>query len=456
VNYWLWSNGTDQLEIIVHRRPIANFLAFGALTNPTTKTLYIKSTAYDLDHQLKSNKGIVSTEYKWRFANDSTWQNGYPSTVTAGNPIYVWQRVLDEEGAWSYPVTKYIDFDALRNPPEAQFTIAKNPINVDELLKLRDSSFAKEGTLVKWHWIVKKLSDGSTIQDAQYTTHNAGTGTLAGYDSNVRTNYQSLGLGTYVIFLRVKDSYGSWSDGGTDTDYDINSFYNQVLIVQEGNKLLNFRVDIVRDLQLESYYKDIATGTYPDKPIYVNGMAIDGANFGISSLTKGYKFEFEIDSLNFNADTDTVEIVPHFYTGDLFTRDAAERDLYWEDSKHQIWKAGQGGHAPWNKIVLTKDNRKITGTNIATWRGEYLIPATAWAVPLGTPATDAKSKDLKRDIIVNFEIKGYKARVMKYDYNLQQWGIERTIPKYPYQIGDVIRYSWSKSCLDDIESKDNR
>lgn len=128
-NYWLWSNGTNQLEIYAHRRPIADFLAFGTVVNPTTKTLKIKSKAYDLDHISQANKGIVSTEWKWKFANnDTTWKDGYPATVTKGNPIYVWQRVLDLEGAWSYPKIMFIDADTLpiNNPP----TVDANPQSV--------------------------------------------------------------------------------------------------------------------------------------------------------------------------------------------------------------------------------------------------------------------------------------------------------------------------------------
>lgn len=575
VNYWLWSNRMNQQEIYVHRRPIADFLAWGGLINATTKSLNITSYAYDLDHQSKANKGIVSTEMKWKYAdNDTVWKDGYPTTITQGNPINIWQRVLDEEGAWSKPVMKQIEFEGVRNLPVAQFTIAKNPIILDELLKIRDTSYAREGTLarwhwivvnadtgttvqnaqftsrnagtgalagydanvrtnysalgpgnyrvylrvkdsnnlwsdegtdaaynlnyfytqsftvvnppvarftiaknpivedellklrdtsfanesnlVRWHWVVRKLSNNTIIQNAQFTNSNAGTGELAGYDANVRTDYESLGPGSYKIYLRVKDSNNIWSDGGTDTEYDLNRFYNQTLVVNEGFKLLNFRVSIIRDLQLRDYYKNSILGTYPDKPIYVNGMGIDGANFGISSLTKGYMFEFEIDSLYFNGDADTIEIVPHFYTGDAISRDAAERDLYWEDSKHLIWKAGQGGHAAWNKIVLTKADRKATSPNAATWRGKYLIPGTAWAVPLGTLPANAKASNLKGDIIVSFQIKGYKGGILKYDYNIKQWPVERTQIKNPYLIGDVIRYNYLKSNLDDIKFKDNR
>jgi hypothetical protein len=575
MNYWLWSNGTNQLEIYVHRRPIADFLAWGGLINAATKSLNITSYAYDLDHQSQANKGIVNTEWKWKFVNnDTVWKNGYPTTITQGNPIYVWQRVLDEEGVWSNPSMKLIEFEVLKNLPVAQFTITKNPINIDELLKIKDTSFAREGTLTRWHWIVVNADTGAIVQNSQFTNRNAGTGALAGFDANILTNYSSLGagnyrvylrvkdsnnlwsdegtdasynlnyfysqsftvvsppvaqfnilknpikadeslrlrdtsyarmgiltnwhwvvvklntgatvqnaqfannnngsgalegydanvitdfntlgVGSYRIYLRVKDSAGIWSDGGTDDSYNLNYFYSQLLTVEEPFMLKNFRVSIIRDLQLEGYYKNPVTGTYPDNPIYVNNMAIDGANFGVAALTKGYRFEFEIDSISFNENFDTVVIEPHFYTTDLFTRDALERDLYWEDSKHKIWKAGQGGHAAWNEITLTSTNRKITGSKTATWRGEYLIPGTSWAVPLGTSTTDAKTANLKRDIIVNFQIKGYKAGVLKFDYNVSQWSIERTNIKSPYLVGDVIKYSHSKSNLDDIKFKDNR
>ncbi|MDF2893201.1 MAG: hypothetical protein K0R80_3568, partial [Clostridia bacterium] len=233
-------------------------------------------------------------------------------------------------------------------------------------------------------------------------------------------------------------------------------FYSQTLMVNEGLKLFDFRVSIIRDLQLANYYKSPTTGKYPDKPIYVSNMAIDGSNFGIAGLTKGYMFEFQIDSINFNGSADTIEIEPHYYTTDLFTRDIPERDLYWEDSNHKIWKAGQGAHAAWDNIILTASNRTIKSSKLATWRGEYLIPGTAWAVPHGTSASNAKTAALKRDIIINFQIKGYKAGVLKYNYNLSQWPLERTYTKKPYLIGDVIKYDYSRSNLDDIKFKDNR
>jgi len=106
--------------------------------------------------------------------------------------------------------------------------------------------------------------------------------------------------------------------------------------------------------------------------------------------------------------------------------------------------------------VLNESNRTITGENDAIWRGEYLIPATSWLVPFGTVEANAKSSKINADIIVNFVIKGYKDGEEKYDYNEMQWPEERTEIKNPYEIGDVIRYDYTKSSLDDIDIIINR
>jgi hypothetical protein len=459
-NYWLWSEKVDQLKIYVHRRPIADFIVTGTPTKYISgqpyKDIIVTSTAYDLDHQSEPTKGITSTSYSWRYSGATTSTSGLPTQIKPGERIEITQTVKDKEGVWSYPVTKVVTFESLYIPPVAQFTIAKNPMTTEELLQLKDTSYGVYGTLTKWHWVVVRQDTGATIQNAQFTNSNKGTGTLAGYDSNVKTDYKVPGPGRYRIYLRVKDSNNLWSDGGSDTSYDLSKMYSQVLTVEESFKLIGFRVVLIRDLQLESYYKDPVTGGYRDKPIYADRMAVDGSNFGISSVTKGYQFEFEIDSVNFNDSGDTILIQPHFYTCDSFSRDPAERDLYWEDSSHKIWKAGQGGHSPWNTILLKASNRRATGSNTASWRGTYLIPSTAWAVPMGTPEDGAKASDLKRDIVVSFQIKGYKAGILKFDYNAKQWPLERTSTKAPYEIGDVIRYSHLKGSLDDIKFKDNR
>jgi hypothetical protein len=294
-----------------------------------------------------------------------------------------------------------------------------------------------------------KIEDegGSGIKDVKYRWSNSTIKPTLGW-SIVKDSFTTtlVDEGTWYLHIEATDNAGNITYKYLGT-YKVNTF-----------KLENFRVVMVRDIQLEDYYFNNSTGIYNDKAMYVNKMALDNVSFGsvIDGLTKGYKFEFEIDSRNFNEDFDKIIIEPRFYTTDRFARDLEERDLYWEDSSHQISKVGEGGHSTWKTIMLDASDRSIKTNEEATWRGEYLIPGSSWAVPKGTLTAQAMSKNLERDIIVNFHIKGYKASVLKFDYNTEQWGVERTINKYPYLIGDVIRYSWDKNCLDDIIAKDNR
>lgn len=216
-------------------------------------------------------------------------------------------------------------------------------------------------------------------------------------------------------------------------------------------RLLNFRVVQVKDYALESYYKDL-NGVYQDRDMNVNEMAIDSLSFApypVVSLKKGYLFEFEIDSINFNGLNDSIEIVPSFYSVVGNTRDSSQKDAFWIDSNKVVQKVGEGGHSSYKTITLNANQRTIIDKNRATWRGEYFIPATTFLTPNGTSINNAKDNAILGDIIVNFDIKGYKNQNMKFDYNLKQWGLERTKEKFPYIIGDVIRYG-EKSNLDDL------
>jgi len=391
----------------------------------------------------------------------------------------IYLRVKNSNGLWSdggtdggYNLSSFYSRDfEVDSLPTASFSIEKSPIYVEEVLKLKDLSVAT-GTshLAKWHWVVKKLNpDGGVpsgnIQDAMFLDSNTGTGDMAGYDVNVKTVYGDKGPGIYRIYLRVMNRNGMWSDGGSDSSYNLNSMYYEDLEVQESFKMSGFRVVMIRDLHLEPYYN--VNGKYPDKAMNVNSMSIDSSNFivggfsvvpGFNSLTKGYLFEFEIDTKNFNDENDTVEIEPSFYsyTPGVPGIRGPQSDLYWEDSNKEVHKAGEGGHSNWARIVLNESNRTITGENDAIWRGEYLIPATSWLVPFGTVEANAKSSKINADIIVNFVIKGYKDGEEKYDYNEMQWPEERTEIKTPYEIGDVIRYDYTKSSLDDIDIIINR
>ena len=461
-NYRLWSNEA-KMNLYVHRKAVARFnLSVSPDGHGYTISAY-DFGSYDLDHNLsRADKGIVEFEWKWRTTDETTWRNERinQTGLDASKTYIIRLRVRDIEGVWSDPVVKMVD---RAFPPVALFTIDKNPITHEEPLKVRDQSYANLDSINRWHWIIVRQSNGAVVQNAQFTNSNTGTGAMAGFDVNVKNVFTLAEIGQYRLYLRVRSTSGLWSDGGTDSVHNLSSCYYQDFVVEEPFKLENFRVVMVRDVKLESYYYNAATGKYVDKPIYVRNMAVDGSNFGgaAEGLTKGYSFEFEIDSTNFNDENDVIEIEPRFFTCDSFTRSASETDVYWQDSKHSFFKAGEGEHRKMNKILLTKVERVKKDHNTATWRGSYYLPGTSFAVPKGSTVEEARrlwrsGTYTKRDILVNFNIKGLKEGQVKYDYNLKQWSVERTSVKGIYGLGDVIRYDWRKSCLDDKTTKMNR
>jgi len=493
----LWSDGgTDStapadlskyysVDFDVDKAPVPSFTVANSLIKPTdilkvrdtTTTTGISGIAkwHWVVKKLNADGSVPGTSLQSAiFTNSNAGTGalaGYDSNVITDYSAYgtgtyrIYLRACNGNGMWSdegtdaaFTLGSFFYRDIIvDSPPTASFTIAQNPIEPAEKLKLRDTSAVTGVSPIdRWHWIVKKLNpDGSvpaaSLQDMQYSTHNAGTGELAGCDVNVKTDYSDSGPGTYRIYLRVRNANGMWSDGGNDRACNPDNFFQRELLVRESFKISNLRVVKVRDLHLERFYYNPSTGQYDDRPMDVNSMAVDRHNFGemVEGLTKGYSFEFEIDTVNFNGNNDAIVITPHFYTCGSYGRDPEERELYWENSYHEILKAGEGGHEAWADIRLGKESRSIKDANKATWRGSYLIPGTAWAVPMGTTAENAVSKRINKDIIVSFEIKGYKDGVMKYDYNLKQWPAERTTVKQPYEIGDVIRYDYTKCNLDD-------
>ncbi len=222
-------------------------------------------------------------------------------------------------------------------------------------------------------------------------------------------------------------------------------------------RLLNFRVTKVRDLKLENFYK--SGNGFSDVEMNVSKMAIDTNSFApypIEALTKGYAFEFKIDSINFNKDVDKIVITPSLYAVSGNYRNPTAKKGYWIDSNKQVWEIGTGGHQAYQSIVLTKSNRTLTGGSHATWQGRYLVPGTTFLTENGTSTANALKSKLNADIIVNFHIVGYKGNVPKFDYNIKQWEKERSVQKVPYQIGDVIRYNGQKSNLDDLNVIRNR
>ncbi|MFZ5351273.1 MAG: PKD domain-containing protein [Bacillota bacterium] len=519
-SYRLWSKEAA-IPMIVHRRPIAEF-SLGMSYNSSMGQFvpHISETSYDLDHMSQPDRGIVEKEWRWKLNTDTVWQLGQPAVIERGKLYLVQLRVKDMEGAWSAELVKDIGIPDIFVEAMPQYRSWSNQdVNVSVISGVIGAAFS----YIQYRWTnstAKPASGWSTMYQQSFSLTQSSTGIHYLHLELVCTNgtryyiyrgpYQIDKIAPVIVpdmpnaetseplnlNVNVSDIGGSglkqvsykWSLSDIKPAEGWNTAYGSFSTLQQDNgiwylhveaednagnitygclgsykvntcKLEGFRVVMVRDLHLESYYYNDATGKFTDRPIYAEDMAVDGSSFGsgfIDSLTKGYMFEFEIDSTGFNDAFDTIEIEPHFYTCDSFSRDSDERELYWEDGRHRLWKAGESGHAPWKTIILRAENRTITDTHKAVWRGSYLIPGTAWAVPVGTSAADAKAHNLKRDIIVSFQIKGFKNSELKFDYTQDQWPIEAPNPRHPYKIGDVIRYGWDKNCLDDKKVIRNR
>ncbi|HYF75119.1 MAG TPA: hypothetical protein VD757_00920, partial [Candidatus Nitrosocosmicus sp.] len=230
-NYRLWSLGNHNLSVYVHRRPIA--LQRITVDNNSNGTYTVKAYdagSYDLDHNIsRADKGIVAREWRWKDSSQINWHYEQISKADCSpDKGYTLQlRVQDAEGAWS----SYNTIEIADDPPVALFDIDKNPIFANEKLLVKDKSYPRSFFPIdRWHWIVKKYNkDGTlpvnTIQNAQFGTSNNGTEGMEGYDVNVKTDYADAGEGSYRVYLRVRDSRGLWSDGGTNSTYNIDSFY---------------------------------------------------------------------------------------------------------------------------------------------------------------------------------------------------------------------------------------
>ncbi|HWQ30475.1 MAG TPA: hypothetical protein VN549_05740, partial [Negativicutes bacterium] len=241
-NYRLWSLGNHNLTVYIHRKPIAMLkLGITKSNNGTYTVAASDAGSYDLDHNnSRTDKGIAAREWRWRESTSAIWTNTQmnKSDCDPEKSYIVQLRVKDLEGVWSDYDTVNIDRN---NPPVALFSLDKTVIRDTEALKVKDQSFPQSfSTIDKWHWVVKKLnSDGSipaaALQNAQFTNSNTGTGALAGYDANIKTSYIAYGPGTYRIYLRVRDSNGLWSDGGTGstTPADLSKYYSMDFYVDK-------------------------------------------------------------------------------------------------------------------------------------------------------------------------------------------------------------------------------
>lgn len=187
----MWSTGENQLILRVHHRPIADF---SLALKPGTLTINIKDNSYDLDHESRTDKGIVNREFKWKLDTDSDWTNGLPpSTVQMSKTYEVAERVQDmdgnnNQGAWSHWTIKTITIGQ-NNPPIAQFTLDKDEMSAGEANEINDTSYDPDGDALseRHFWVMD--SNGTVVQDCL----------------NYQPNLSTLNKGIYTIKEIVKD-----------------------------------------------------------------------------------------------------------------------------------------------------------------------------------------------------------------------------------------------------------
>ncbi|MCX7884575.1 MAG: hypothetical protein N2448_06055 [Caloramator sp.] len=182
-NYRLWSIGQNQLNIFVHRRPIADFEPV-ITENNSTSLLNIIDKSYDLDHLSKANKGIVERRFKWKRYEDTTWTDGLPMTISKSDIILINLIVKDEEGAWSLPVTKSIAFN---------LSIDANPTYCD----WRNSSITP---------VISVTGSLSIFKEAQYIWTNSTDkpSDTAGWIKSTSTSIPALQNQEGVWYLHMK------------------------------------------------------------------------------------------------------------------------------------------------------------------------------------------------------------------------------------------------------------
>lgn len=220
-NYRKWGN-KNLIQLLVHRRPIANLTINASLSNNQWVISGVNGTGYDLDHVDMANKGIQDDMYEWKKITDSQYTPGMiPSVVTAVEgekdvEYIVKYKVQDIEGAWSEPVTFIISADP--------------PIELDASLKTEDSQFsissipASENLLA---YDVKTIFNKLHYVDmALYNSSNSNvTGLIRRYSNN--TSYvsqngnkfywvdtainipETLADGTYKVIIKATDASNS-------------------------------------------------------------------------------------------------------------------------------------------------------------------------------------------------------------------------------------------------------
>lgn len=202
-NYRLWSWEPEvKLKLYVHRKPLAIFSPVLTPANAFDFNLSINESSYDIDHEFESGKGIVQRTWKWKYAEDTYWNNGMPPTyIQGGKTMLIYLRVLDPEGVWSDPEVKVVTTSG-NMPPVANFKFTPNPLPISKSLTYTDFSYdPNSDPIVEYRWRSQPVGGA-------WTDHGISPGT-----NFASTAPKSFGaIGEYRVELTVKDDKGAWSE----------------------------------------------------------------------------------------------------------------------------------------------------------------------------------------------------------------------------------------------------
>jgi len=187
-NFGVWSNYSIE-DIIVHERPVALIDHVSVHIAVLDESILFIGNGTD-DGQI--------IRFSWNSSLDGEFFNGTDpsfswSQLSAGNHT-VALRVLDDLGAWSFPVFTTI---LVHNVPTA---------NIEQLTP----SPALEGETI--HFIGLGTDDGSVIR-FQWDSSIDGIMYDGIGSSFIRAN---LSMGDHIITLRVQDDHGIWSQEATE------------------------------------------------------------------------------------------------------------------------------------------------------------------------------------------------------------------------------------------------
>jgi hypothetical protein len=142
-NYRLWNKDNTEVNVYVHRRPVAKMDYVLSETDDHYILRAWDKESYDLDHKSEVNNGIVAWQWSIKEKDETTWTQYQTKEMTydkmkSGTTYEVIFKVKDKEGVWSEPVRKEINpeitpiaLDASVRTVDKRFRVDQLPITED-------------------------------------------------------------------------------------------------------------------------------------------------------------------------------------------------------------------------------------------------------------------------------------------------------------------------------------